>query len=334
VIALLSALLLAAAPAPAPAAPAAPAKASPPRVVVDRVAALVDGDVVTLSEIEDRAATELRRADLLEGKERDEARGKALQRAFDQLVSERLLQKQAKSLGLEVTEQQVDQAVQDIKTRNHFEDAQLDRALAEQGLDRETFRSQVRRELETYQVMQAKARARGKVTDEDLRNYYQSHPQEFGGEPELHVRHIFLPLREDASSAEVAKARAEGERILQRLKTGESFAKVAKEVSKGPSAPDGGDIGWLRRGTVQKALEDAAFALDDGQFSGLVRAGPGLHVVKVEERRVGGSRSFADAKDEIRNRLLEEQLGQTRQQVLDELRKGAVVEVKIPELRS
>jgi peptidyl-prolyl cis-trans isomerase SurA len=325
--ALLPVLLLGATPA------ATPPKAAAPAVVVDRVAAVVDGEVLTLSEVEERAGADLRRADELSGKERDEARGKALRRALDLLVSERLLQKQAKSLGLEVTNAQVDAALEDIKTRNHFDDAQLDRALGEQGLDRAGFRAQIQRELETYQVMQAKVRSRGKVTDEDLRNYYQSHPQEFAGEQEVHVRHIFLPLREDASPAEEAKARAEGERILQRLRTGEDFAKVAKEVSKGPSAPDGGDIGWLRRGTVQKALEDAAFSLADGKFSGLVRAGPGLHVVKVEERRIGGARTFADAKEEIRNRLLEEQLGQTRQQVLDELRRSAVVEVKIPELR-
>jgi peptidyl-prolyl cis-trans isomerase SurA len=328
VIALLSALLLAAAPASTP-----PAKAGPPALVVDRVAALVDGEVVTLSEVEERAGAELRRAEALEGKEREEARAKALRRAFDLVVSERLLQRQARSLGLEVTDAQVDAAIEDIKTRNRFDDEQLDRALASQGLDRPSFRAQIRTELETYQVMQAKVRSRGKVTDEDLRNYYQSHPQEFGGEPEVHVRHIFLPLREDASPGEEQKARADGERILQRLKTGEDFATIAKEVSKGPSASDGGDIGWLRRGTVQKALEDAAFALEDGKFSGLVRAGPGLHVVKVEERRLGGARSFADAKEEIRTRLLEEQLGQTRQQVIDELRKAAVVEVKIPELR-
>jgi peptidyl-prolyl cis-trans isomerase SurA len=338
VIALLSALLLAAAPAaPSPAAPAPaappPAKGEPPGVVVDRVAAVVDGDVITLSEVEERAAGELRRADALEWRERDEARAKALKRALDIVVAERLLQRQAKSLGLEVTEQQIEAAVNDIKTRNHFDDEQLDHALAAQGLDRASFRAQIRTELETYQVMQAKVRSRGKVSDEDLRNYYQSHPQEFGGEPELHVRHIFLPLREDATAAEEAKARAEGERVLQRLRTGEDFAKVAREVSKGPSAQEGGDIGWLKRGTVQKALEDAAFALDDGKFSKLVRAGPGLHIVKVEERRLGGARAFAEAKEEIRTRLLEEQLGQTRQQVIDELRKAAVVEVKAPELR-
>jgi peptidyl-prolyl cis-trans isomerase SurA len=304
-----------------------------PGELVDRLAATVDGEVVTLSEIEERAAPELRRADVLSGKERDEAHDRALKRAFDQIVGEKLLAKQAKALQLEVTEVQIDAALEDIKNRNHFDDEQLDAALAQQGLERKTFRNQVRRELETYQVMQAKVRAKVKVTDDDLRNYYQTHPQEFGGEPEIHVRHIFLPLPEDATKATEAKAREAGDKILQRLKTGEDFAAVAKEVSKGPSAQDGGDLGWLRHGTIQKTLEDAAFSLKDGQLSGLVRAGPGLHILKVEGHRIGGARSFDDVKEEIRNRLLDEQVTATRQQVMDELRKAAVVEVKIPELR-
>lgn len=328
---LLLAALLAAAPGAGAAAPAASAGDE----VIDRVAATIDGEVVTLSEIEERAATELQRAAALPaGKERDEAHERALRRAFDQIVAEKLLEKQAKALQLEVTEAQVDAAIEDIKSRNRFDDAQLDRALEQQGLDRKAFRAQIRRELESYQVMQARVRGRVKVSDDDLKNYYQTHPQEFGGEQELHVRHIFLPLPEGASRQEEAKVEGAAARVLQRLKTGEDFAQVAKEVSKGPSAEDGGDLGWLRRGTIQKTLEDAAFALQDGQVSGIVRAGPGLHILKVEARRTGGARSFEDAKEEIRNRLLDEQVTATRQQFLDELRKDAVVEVKIPELKN
>jgi peptidyl-prolyl cis-trans isomerase SurA len=308
--------------------------AASPGEVVDRVAAIVDGDVVTLSEIEERAGTEYARAaELPPGKERDEARTAALRRAFDQIVSEKLLAKQAQALQLEVTEQQVDAAIEDIRTRNRFSQEDFVRALGEQGLDLETFRAQIRRELETYQVLQHKVRGRVKVSDEDLRNYYQTHPQEFAGEEELHVRHIFLPLPQGASSAEEAKVRAAGEKVLQRLKSGEDFARVARQVSKGPSAEDGGDLGWLRRGTIQKALEDPAFALKDGQVSGLVRAGPGLHVLKVEARRRGGAKSFEEAKDEIRARLIDEQAGATRQQYLEELRRGATIDVKVPELR-
>jgi peptidyl-prolyl cis-trans isomerase SurA len=301
---------------------------------VDRVAATVDGEVVTLSDLKERAGPEWARIEQMPaGKEREEASRATLKRALDTLVAERLLLSAAKSLQLEVTEAQVDAAIQDIKTRNHFDDAQFDEALASQGLDRAAFRSQIRRELETYQVLQHNVRGRVKLSDEDVRNYYRTHPQEFGGEPELKVRHIFLPLREGATKAEEEKVRAQGEKVLQRLKTGEDFAKVAREVSKGPSAADGGDLGWLRRGTIQKQLEDSAFALQDGKLSSLVRAGPGFHILKVEERRTGGGRSYEEAAEEIRVRLYEEQVGATRAEYIEQLKKDAHVEVKLPELK-
>jgi peptidyl-prolyl cis-trans isomerase SurA len=318
---LLAAALLAAAPAA-------------PRQVVDRVAATINGEVVTLSDLAERTGAEWARVEQMPaGKERDAARTAALRRAFDLVVAERLLADEAKTLQLEVTDAQVDAAINDIKTRNRFDDAQFEQALADQGLTRAEFRGQIRRELETFQVLQFKVRGRVKLTDEDVRNYYQTHPQEFGGEPEVHVRHIFLPVPEGASKDEEQRIRAQGEKVLARLLAGEDFAKVAREVSKGPSAADGGDLGWLRRGTVQKALEDAAFRLEPGQVSGLVRAGPGLHVLKVEERRTGGGKKFEDVAEEIRNRLFEEQVGTYRQQYIDELKKGALVEVKLPELK-
>jgi peptidyl-prolyl cis-trans isomerase SurA len=318
-------LLLAAALAAAPA---------PARQVVDRVAATINGEVVTLSDLAERAGTEWVRVErMAPGKERDEARTAALRRAFDLLVAERLLADQAKALQLEVTDQQVDSAIGDIKSRNHFDDAQLGQALAEQGISKAEFRAQIRRELETYQVLQYKVRGRVKLSDDDVRNYYQTHPQEFGGEPEVHVRHVFLPLPEGASKADEQKVRAVGEKVLARLQAGEDFAKVAREVSKGPSASDGGDLGWLRRGTIQKALEDAAFKLEPGKISGLVRAGPGLHVLKVEERRTGGGKKFEDVAEDIKNRLYEEQVATYRQQYIDELKRDALVEVKLPELK-
>jgi peptidyl-prolyl cis-trans isomerase SurA len=307
--------------------------AAAPSQVVDRVAAVVDGEVLTLSDLQERAGEEWERVERLPpGPAREEARRAALRRALDVAISERLVANQAKALQLEVTEAQVDAAVQDIKTRNRFDDAQLDRALAEQGTDRATFRTQVRRELETYQVLQFKVRNRVKLSDDDVLNYYRRHPGEFGGELELRVRHIFLPVREGAPKPEADRARELGERVLQRLATGEDFAAVAREVSKGPSAPDGGDLGWLRRGTIQKQLEDAAFALEDGQVSKLVRAGPGFHVLKVEERRVGGGRKFEEVAEEIRMRLYEEQVDKYRAQYLEELKKEAHIEVRLPEL--
>jgi peptidyl-prolyl cis-trans isomerase SurA len=305
-----------------------------PPAVIDRIAATVNGDVVTLGELVERSGDEYRRAETLPaGAERDAARRKALRRAFDSVLVEKLLASQAAELGLEATDAQIEAAIEDIKKRNGLDESRLDEALAQQGLDRASFRQQVRTNLETYNLLGYKVRNRVKVTDEDLRNYYQRHAAEFAGEEEIHVRHIFLPLAESAGAAEEAKVRTVGEKILQRLATGEDFAAVARETSKGPGAAEGGDLGWLRRGVVQKALEDAAFSLKAGQISGLVRAGPGLHVLRIEERRLGGAKSFDEAKEELRERLSNEQLETYRAQYLEELKRDALVEPRLPELK-
>lgn len=341
--ALLAALLLAAPikpserkPQPRPEQPAPPGKVAPPvipageRTLLNRVAALLDGEVVTLRDLQDRAGEEWRRAQALPaGAERDQASRRALRRAWDAILAEKLFRAQAIQLQLDVSDGQVNAAIEDIKTRNRFDDTQLDLALAAQGLDRAGFKAQIRRELESMQVLNYQVRSKVKVTDEDLRNYYQTHPAAFGGAEELHVRHLFLPLAPDAAPAAVQAAQGQAERLQQRLKAGEDFTALVREVGKGAD----GDLGWLRRGQIQKELEAAFVDLADGQVSKLVRAGPGLHLFKVEARRRAGGKSFEEAKEEIREILVQDQTGSYREQYLAELKKDAVIELKLAELR-
>ncbi|HYG66795.1 MAG TPA: peptidylprolyl isomerase [Anaeromyxobacteraceae bacterium] len=329
---LLSSTLLAVSLLASPPAKAPEAK-EPDRVVIDRVAAIVNGQVVTLQELIARAGEELRGTAELPEARREEAVSRALRRAFDDVVADRLLSIQAKELGFEATEAQVDQMVEEIKKNNNLDDEKLKQALAGLGQSMEEFRDQQRRMIEAWNVLRYRVRSRVKITDEDLQNYYQAHRAEFAGEEQVKVRHIFLPLPESATPAEEAKVRADGQKALQRLATGEDFAKVAREISKGPGAEDGGDLGWLARGTIQKSLEDVAFALKTGEVSELVRAGPGLHLFKVEDRRTSGGRSFEEAKAEITDRLTNEQAETYRLQYLAELRRDAIIELKIPELK-
>jgi len=329
-----------AAPAPAaapPASPAADAPAAAPAAtaaVLDRVAATVNGEVITLNELRERAGDEYRRAESAPaGPERDQAVRKALRAAYEVVVAEKLFHAQATELQVEVTDAQVDQAVEAKKQELRLDDKQLDEALTGAGLTRAAYREQIRRDFEIYRILDYKVRGRVKLTDEDLRAYYQAHPAAFAGEDEVHVRHIFLPLLEDASAAEVARVQGAGEKVLQRLAAGEDFAKVAREVSRGPGADEGGDLGWLRRGTIQKALEDVAFGLEPGKVSKLVRAGPGLHLFKAEERRRGGAKSFEQAKEDIRTMLAQEQSAAYRDQYVAELKRDAVIQVALPELK-
>jgi peptidyl-prolyl cis-trans isomerase SurA len=302
--------------------------------MLDRVAATVNGDVITLRDLERAGGSALSEANVMPpGPERDRTRAEALRAAFDVLVADKLFQQQVKKLGLEVTDAQIDAQINEIKSQNHFDDDQLERALMAQGLTRDAFRERIRNQLQNFSVLQYKVGGRVKVTDQELENYYRSHPQEFDGDEEIHVRHVFLPLAENASAAEVRRVQDDGNRILQRLRSGEDFARVARDVSRGPSAEAGGDLGWLKRGTIQKALEDAAFSLKDGQFSGLIRAGNGVHILRVDEHRKGAGHSFAEVKETIRDRLVNEQADRYRVQYVAELRREALIETRIPELK-
>jgi peptidyl-prolyl cis-trans isomerase SurA len=329
----------AAAPAPAPApSPAEPASAEQSPValrrVLDRVAATVNGDVITSRELDRAAAPFLVDADQLPpGPDRDRARVGVLKSALDELVADHLFAQQVKALDLEVSDAQVDAQVAAIKQQNGFDDEQLVRALASQDMDLAGYRDRIRRQLQNFALLQYKVGNRVKVSDQELQNYYNTHPQEFGGADELHVLHIFLSLPEKAPPGEVRRVQEAGEKVLQQLEGGANFAQLARDVSQGPSASEGGDLGWLRRGTVQRTLEDAIFSLKEGQVSGLVRAGPGIHIVKVVGRRKGTGRSFDEVKESIRDLLLNEQGERYRKQYVAELKRDAQVDVRLPELK-
>jgi len=301
--------------------------------LVDRVAALVNGEVVMMSELTERAGSEWLRVEALPpGPEKERDRKAVLEKSFEMVLAEKLLQGAAVKDQVDATPQQVDAAVAEIKERNKLDDAAFEAAIAAQGLDMATFKAQVKRDLDAYYALEHRVRGRVKLADQDLLNYYQAHEAEFAGDPEVHVRHIFLPLAEGAAPAQETAVRAEADRIRARLLAGADFAAEAKKVSKGPSAADGGDLGWIKRGTIQPQIEEAAFKLEPGQVSDWVRAGPGLHLVKVDEKRLGDGRTFEDTKEEVRNRLYQQQVEGFRSQLIAELKNEAIIEPRLPEL--
>jgi peptidyl-prolyl cis-trans isomerase SurA len=310
----------------------APAAAQERRPV-DRVAAIVNGDVVTLSELAERSGAEYRRAMALPpGEARERARAKALQGAFDTVVAERLLEAEVKSSGVEVTEAQIDAAIEDVKKRNNFTDDMLRQALVGEGLDIPGYRARLRKDFESHLLLMAKVGNRVKVGDDEVKAYYQSHAKEFAGEDEVKLRLILFAVPAGSSPAEEARARAGGEATLVRIAAGEDFADLARQLSQGPGAAAGGDLGWVRRGTMPIDLERAAFALEPGTNTPLVRAKTGYVIFKCEDRKSAKVPPLEDVKDRIREKIAGQQAEAYRKQYLEELRREASIEVKIPEL--
>ncbi len=164
---------------------------------------------------------------------------------------------------------------------------------------RERYTTQEQVSIEYVELAGAEIAAGIKPDEEALRKQYEEQKAQGAYDsPEQHrARHILIGVEANAGEAAQAAAKAKAADILQRLKRGADFARLAAEVSQDPiSAKQGGDLGWFGRGVMDKAFEEAVFALAPGQLSEPVQSALGWHVIKVEESRLAHSKGFEEVR--------------------------------------
>jgi len=147
---------------------------------------------------------------------------------------------------------------------------------------------------------------------------------------EVHLRHILLRIPKDADAATRARIRARAEALARELRNAddETFARRAREISQGPSAEQGGDLGWVRRGQLVPAFEKVAFSLPVGATSGVVETPFGLHIIRVVARRHIDPNSFEALRDEIERTLIEAAVQERLPQWIADLRARAQIELR------
>src|SRR6266705_3097746 len=258
--------------------------------IKERIAAIVNGQPILLSDVEERIGPELTRVmQQAPGTHRDKERADLLHRGLTELIDEKLIESEASTLGLTVSEEELQRALEQLARQQGMELADFRQALEQQGIAWDTARDTVRRQTMMAEVLRFKVKAR-KVTDEEVQAAYAT--EAHNAEYEVRARHIFVPVPQNANPAQQAAALARA-----------TFALVAREMSEGPTAKQGGDLGYFRRGLMLPAIEQAAFALKPGEVSPVIRTGSGYHLVLVEDRRNLPPKPLADVKEELRNRL-------------------------------
>jgi peptidyl-prolyl cis-trans isomerase SurA len=305
-------------------------------IAVDRVAAVVDDTPILLSEVQDRVNPELMR----HGPETDDPaeiarrRQEMMRAGLDVLINEKLLDEQLKGANIDIGEDQLQAAIDDVKRENHIpDDAAFAEALKREGYTLASYKQKLRRDLEKMKLLNLKVHNQAKVTDNDVRDAYNRTYVNQDGEVEVHARHILVALPRDAKPEAVAKAQQRATEIAQRAKAGGDFAAMAKQFSDGPSASQGGDLGYFRRGVMVPEFERVAFELPVGAVSDPVRTQFGFHVIKVEDRRKAQPPPFDTVKEQLRAKLTREQVDRLTADYLNGLRKEATVEIKIAELK-
>jgi parvulin-like peptidyl-prolyl isomerase len=271
-------------------------------LLVDRIVAVVDGQPILASEL---------------GASRD------TQAAIEQLIEKRLLLAEAKRRGIEVDEAALDQAVEQIRTRNKIPDlATLMQAVQASGRSWQQYRTELKEQLIERQIMGA-IMARGtQVTDRELKQAMARQPKLV---EQRRLSHLLLRLEPNAKDWEVDDARGRAEALKSRLGSGETFAELAKANSEDPSAGNGGDLGWIGRGLTDPAFEKSAFAGQEGAVVGPVRSAFGIHLIHIVtiRREVENDAQREQLRNSLRQqnarKALAETLRQARQRALVKL---------------
>ena len=295
--------------------------------IKDRIAAVVNGHPITLSEVDERVGPELARVP--PGPAGAAQRKEITRQGLGQLIDEQLVQSEASALGIDVGDDELQRLVEQLARENRMDMTQFRQALAQQGLTVESVRESLKRQQLMVRLLQYKVKPR-KVSDEEVQAAYANMTK--NTDHEVRARDIFISAPDGATPSQESAARAKADAALRRIRAGESFARVARDVSDGPTAKEGGDLGYFRRGQMLPQLEQPAFTLQPGEISDLIRVHGnhgGYHVVTVEDRRQLPARPLSEVQEEIRNRLAGESVAKEREHYLTQLRKTAQVDEKL-----
>ncbi len=168
---------------------------------------------------------------------------------------------------------------------------------------RESFRIPEKVNLQ-YMVFRPKDyRDKVDVSQEEIKTYYKANIDDFVIQKQARARHILIKVSPDSDPQKVEEARKRAEEILARAKKGEDFASLAKKYSEGPTAKQGGDLGYFTRGRMVREFEDAAFSLEPGELSSVVRTQFGFHIIKLEDVREERVQGLEEVRKSIESTL-------------------------------
>ena len=267
-------------------------KASNAAVLVDRIVAVVNSEVITSAELAERVKTvtqQLRQqgtplpaADLLQ------------KQVLERMITDRLQLQLAKETGLRVDDLQLDRTVARLAERNNMSLTEFRQTLERDGVRFDKFREDIRNEILLSRLRQREVDDRIVVTDNEIDYFLSQQAASPDLAAEFNVSHIVLRLPEQASPEEVNRQRARAEGVLAQLRQGADFSKLAVAFSDAPDALQGGAMGWHGRDRLPDLYAQALDNLKPGEVSGIIRSPAGFHIIKLIERRGGGAPAIVE----------------------------------------
>jgi len=269
---------------------------------LDRVAAIVDGDVIMQSQLQAR----LREVQQTIGR-----RGAALppehvltQQVLERLIIENIQLQIGERSGIRIGDAELNETMASIAQRNGLTLDQFRAALARDGLSYEDARDQVRREMIISRVRQRRVAERIQVSDQEVQNFLASELGKLQLSEDLRLASILIPLPDGASSEAIQTAERQARDIYNQLRQGADFAQLAMSRSADENALEGGEMGWRKAAQLPPPLDSMVAALKVGEVSEPLRTPGGFLLIKLLDRRGGEGEQMLRQETRVRHILI------------------------------
>jgi peptidyl-prolyl cis-trans isomerase SurA len=252
--------------------------------MLDRIAAIVNDGLVLKSELDMQMDSVTKR--LTDQRIELPSQSVLRQQVLDRLVVQEIQVQRAKHVGLTVSDEQLNGALQEIAARNKIPFDQLPTALAAQGIDYKQYRESMRKELTLNTLRQRDVISHINVTPREMEQYL-ARQQNTASTDEFNVSHILLSLPAAATPQQLEEISRKAQDLATRAAKGEDFGELAIANSNSQTALDGGQLGWRKGAQLPQFVLDLVVKLKPGEVSEPVRTPSGYHIVKLNERRSG-----------------------------------------------
>lgn len=284
-----------------------------PALELNRVVAVINNDAVTSLQLDKALAGAAPATPAI-----DERR-----QVLERLIEESLMRQRAEEIGLTVSDEEVEAAVQDVLRQNRLTKEQLDVALTQQGISPDDYRQGLRRQILRFKLVGREVQSLIEVSNREIQDYYAANSAAYHEAPRITLQHISFPLT--GQDAKVQEERANAARAA--LRAGSDFASVLAAAMQ--DGADGGDMGELYLEDLTPAFASAVRDLPVGASSELIATEQALHLLIVTQRTPGQVRSLDAVREAIRNQLAEQKRATAAKDWLEGLKKRAHIEVRL-----
>lgn len=306
---------------------ALPVAALPANTVVEEIIARVNNQIITRTEYQRSQEQTRQEAQQDDPSNSDKAYAQRQKDVLRGLIDQQLLLERGKEMDISGDTELIKRLDQMRKQMNLDSMEDLEKAAEAQGISFQDFKQNTKNRIITETVIGREVGSRMNLTKEEELKYYEEHKSELAQPEQVRLSEILVSIAKDEPEL-VTAAQTKSAGLLEQIRKGASFEDIAKKNSEGPSAAQGGDLGYFKRGVLAKELEDKTFGMKAGEVSDAIRTRQGFVLLKVVDHREAGIPAFKEIEPRIIDALYQQKMEPALRAYLTHLREDAYIDIK------